>query len=100
MRAFQVTFDELLTNVVMHADGPLDEGVEILLRRDADAVTAVLRYRATAYDPTSRPDPDLDAPVMQRKIGGLGVHLARKLMQRFEYRYEAGCNEITLVRGR
>jgi anti-sigma regulatory factor (Ser/Thr protein kinase) len=100
LRAFQVSFDELLTNVVMHADGPGNEPIDILLRRDADAVVAVLRYRASPYDPTQRREPDTDAALAQREIGGLGVHLVRRLMQRFEYRYDNGCNEVTLARSR
>jgi serine/threonine-protein kinase RsbW len=100
LHAFQVAFDELLTNVVMHADGPDATPIEILLKRDAQQVTAVLRYRADAFDPTVRDAPDTDAPLTERGIGGLGVHLVRNLMQRFDHRYVDGWNEITLARPR
>jgi anti-sigma regulatory factor (Ser/Thr protein kinase) len=100
LRAFQVAFDELLTNVVMHADGPLDAPIEVLLKRDPVEVTALLRYRASAYDPTARPQPDTEASIADREIGGLGVHLVRQLMTRFEHRYVDGWNELTLARPR
>jgi anti-sigma regulatory factor (Ser/Thr protein kinase) len=100
LHAFQVAFDELLTNVVMHADGPAQEPMEILLKRDAQQVTALLRYRASPYDPTARGTPDVDAPLGEREVGGLGVHLVRTLMQRFEHRHVDGWNEITLARAR
>jgi anti-sigma regulatory factor (Ser/Thr protein kinase) len=100
LHAFQVAFDELLTNVVMHADGPAAEPIEILLKRDARQVTAVLRYRASPYDPTARAAPDVDASLAERDVGGLGVHLVRTLMERFEHRHVDGWNEITLARGR
>jgi anti-sigma regulatory factor (Ser/Thr protein kinase) len=100
LRAFQVSFDELLTNVVMHADGPSAEPIDVLLRRDADAVIAVLRYRSSPYDPTARGEPDTDTALTEREVGGLGVHLVRRLMKRFEYRYDNGCNEVTLTRNR
>jgi anti-sigma regulatory factor (Ser/Thr protein kinase) len=100
LHAFQVAFDELLTNVVMHADGPAGEPIEVLLKRDQDEVTALLRYRASAYDPTARDAPDVDAPLADREIGGLGLHLVRNLVQRFEHRYVDGWNELTLTRQR
>jgi anti-sigma regulatory factor (Ser/Thr protein kinase) len=100
LRAYQVAFDELLTNVVMHADGPREAPVEILLKRDAHEITALLRYRASPYDPTARAAPDVDAPLAQREVGGLGVHLVRTLMARFEHRYADGCNELILARAR
>lgn len=100
LRAFQVAFDELLTNVVMHADGPQDAPIEVLLKRDPVEVTALLRYRASAYDPTTRPAPDVEASIAERDIGGLGVHLVRELMTRFEHRYVDGWNELTLARPR
>lgn len=100
LHAFQVAFDELLTNVVMHADGPAHEPMEILLKRDAQQVTALLRYRASPYDPTARAAPDTDAPLSEREVGGLGVHLVRTLMQSFAHRYVDGWNELTLVRPR
>ncbi len=100
LHAFQVAFDELLTNVVMHADGPADEPIEVLLKRDEGEVTALLRYRASAYDPTSRDAPDIGAPLAERPVGGLGVHLVRNLVQRFEHRYVDGWNELTLARTR
>lgn len=100
LHAFQVAFDELLTNVVMHADGPAQEPIEVLLKRDATRVTALLRYRASPYDPTARAAPDVDAGLAEREVGGLGVHLVRTLMERFEHRHVDGWNEITLARGR
>jgi anti-sigma regulatory factor (Ser/Thr protein kinase) len=72
----------------------------VLLKRDQDEVTALLRYRASAYDPTARDAPDVDAPLAEREIGGLGVHLVRNLVQRFEHRYVDGWNELTLTRQR
>ena len=98
LRAFQVAFDELLTNVVMHVTEFGDEPIEVLLKRDPDRVSAVVRYRGAMYDPTRRPPPDTNAPVSERPIGGLGVHLVRTMMDDFRHAYVAGFNELTLVK--
>lgn len=96
LRAFQVAFDEILTNVVAHTTEFPDEPIEVLLKRDPDKVLAVIRYRGVPFDPTAHPPPDTAAPLGQRPVGGLGVHLARTLMDEFRHTYIAGFNELTL----
>lgn len=51
-----------------------------------------------AFDPLSRPPPDISAPAMERPIGGLGVHLIRKLMDGLEYRREDNRNILTMTK--
>lgn len=100
LHALQVSFDELLTNVVMHAGGPPDEPIEVLLRRTETRVEAAIRYRAPAWDPTRAAAPSIDAGLHERTPGGIGLHLVRELMQRFEYRHVDGWNEILVERAR
>ena len=96
LRAFQVAFDELLTNVVAHTTEFPDEPIEVLLKRDPEKVLAVIRYRGVPFDPTRQPEPDTSAKLGDRPIGGLGVHLVRTLMDEFRHTYIAGFNELTL----
>jgi anti-sigma regulatory factor (Ser/Thr protein kinase) len=84
----------------MHAKGASADPVEVLLKRDPVEIVGLLRYRAEPFDPTVRAAPDVDAPLDARPVGGLGVHLVRQLMTRFEHRYADGCNEVTLARPR
>ncbi len=54
---------------------------------------------AVAFNPLEREAPDLNAPLEDRPIGGLGVHLVRKLMD--DVRYErAGARNILTMRKR
>jgi anti-sigma regulatory factor (Ser/Thr protein kinase) len=96
LRAFQVAFDELLTNVIDYAEGGSEEAIAVDLRRDADSWLATIRYRASAYDPTARAAPDTTLSVEDRAIGGLGVHLVRTLMDEFSHRYDHGHNVLSL----
>ena len=98
LRAFQVSFDELLTNVVAHTTEFPDEPIEVLLKRDPEKVLAVIRYRGVPFDPTQHPVPDTAAPIGHRPVGGLGVHLVRTLMDEFRHAYIAGFNELTLLK--
>jgi anti-sigma regulatory factor (Ser/Thr protein kinase) len=48
------------------------------------------------FNPTEHPIPDLDAPLEERKVGGLGIHLVRQIMTSVEYQRVAGKNVVTL----
>ena len=96
-----VTLDEAVTNIVRHgfdADaGPGDILVRVTVE-DA-LVTAVVEDAGRPFDPLAVPPADLNAPMEQRPIGGLGVHLMRSLTQSLDYRRDGDRNVLTLTFG-
>ena len=50
------------------------------------------------FDPLKRQDPDINAPLEQRQIGGLGIYLCKEMMDSVSYRYENGSNILTMVK--
>ena len=50
----------------------------------------------TPYDPFARKDPDLTKPIEERPVGGLGIYMTKRFMDRVEYRYEQGRNVTTV----
>ena len=53
------------------------------------------------FDPfTEAPPPDLDSPVPDRPIGGLGVYLVQQLMDEARYAREDGKNKLTFIKRR
>lgn len=42
-------------------------------------------------------EPAITAPLSERKVGGLGIHLIRKFMDEVEYRREEGKNLLRLI---
>lgn len=50
------------------------------------------------FDPTQQAEPDITSPAEDRKIGGLGIHLVRQLMDEIHYRREEGKNILTLIK--
>lgn len=49
------------------------------------------------FDPLAQPDPDLDADIADRPIGGLGVHLIRELAESVDYRRHEDRNHLSVV---
>lgn len=89
MHAFQVVFDELLTNTIDYAYGgeDPDRSIELRFSHDADAAEAELIDDGIGFDPLQQaPAPELDLELDDRPIGGLGIHLVKSLMDEVEYR--------------
>ena len=65
---------------------------------DSDAITIEIVDSGKPFDPLSdAPEPDLDAAVEERRIGGLGVHLVKTLMDQMHYKRENDQNRLTIV---
>ena len=59
---------------------------------------AVIRFMddGEPYDPTIRPEPDTTLSAGEREIGGLGIFMVRKTMDRVSYAYAGGRNILTV----
>lgn len=98
--AFQLSLEEAVTNVINHGfkDGETHAFTVALSHSAGDRVTAIVTDDAVPYDPLARPPVDTSAPLQEREIGGLGVHLVKKLMDHCHYARREGKNILTLER--
>ena len=91
--------DESATNVIVHGYRGAAGRLEVTVGVEGDQIVVRLVDDAPLFDPTSVPTPDLDLPLDRRPLGGMGVHLARELMDEVRHREpEAGGNELTLIK--
>ncbi len=97
--ALSLCLEELLTNVVNHGsgEGTKETEISLALALIGEEVQVIIEDNGTPYDPTETPEPDLDALLEDRPIGGLGVHLVRELAHRFEYSHEGGKNRVQIA---
>jgi len=83
----QLAVDEACANVVDHAYQGADPGdIEVSCRLDDQILTVQVRDWGTGFDLTSVADPDLDAPLEERTLGGLGLFLVRQVMDDVQFR--------------
>lgn len=99
--AFDLALVEWLTNVISYAYDD-SQGHEILLRffqgPEPGQAQAEIRDDGKEFNPLKLPTPDVNAPLEDRPIGGLGIHLIRQLMDRVDYRRDGNVNILTLTR--
>lgn len=97
--AVNVSVDELLTNTISYGYEDSDpHRIEMTVQMEGTVLVVELSDDARPYDPTAAPDPDIDASIENRPIGGLGVHFVRVLMDSFLYRRSDGRNVVTLTK--
>jgi len=99
--AVDLALEEMVSNVIKHGykDG---DSQHICIRIDVgqDQIMLMVEDSGPPFNPLELPEPDLDKPVDQRPIGGLGVFLVRKTVDRMEYERQRDRNilRITVVR--
>ena len=90
--------EELVLNVMDYGyDAGIHE-IEINLASEEDSLTIEIVDSGKPFDPlTEAPEPDLDASIEDRRIGGLGVYLVRTMMDQTHYKRENEKNHLTMV---
>ena len=87
------TVEELFTNMVKYAKGSASPvRVEIAAVEGGVEVTLVDRD-VERFDPTASPDVNIHAPIDERRPGGLGLHLIRRMVDAIDYRYSDATRE-------
>ena len=99
VRRFHIAFDEILNNVVSYAfpEGKAHE-IEIRWELSGRRLTVIITDDGIPFNPLSVKKPDTTLPLEQRKIGGLGVHLVRGLVDSMSYQRRINRNVLTLVK--
>ncbi|WP_334174959.1 ATP-binding protein [Pseudoxanthobacter sp.] len=96
--ALELVVDEFMTNSVEHGYRDRPAGpVHLSLRLDGNTIAGEITDEGRAFDPTTAPEPDTTAALEDRAIGGLGVHLARSLLDSLSYQ-RRGRQNVVLFR--
>jgi anti-sigma regulatory factor (Ser/Thr protein kinase) len=87
--------EEIVTNVIKYAyDDAGAHEITIELRLTPASALLIVTDDGKEFDPLAAPRPDLDVPLEEKKIGGVGIHLVRTLAERLEYTRAGGKNVI------
>lgn len=95
--AVNLALDELVTNVILYGYEN-SEGKEVVVHIETlgSDLTASVSDDAKPFDPLQVSPPDLNAPLEDRQLGGLGIHLVRSLMDKVTYTREGEKNVLTV----
>jgi anti-anti-sigma factor len=93
--AITMAIEELFTNMVKYnASGLGRIGLEIECN-DNDVVCSLTDPDSDRFDVNAMPDANVHLPVEQRRPGGLGIHLIRRMVDSIDYDYAGRRSRIS-----
>ncbi|NJD23105.1 MAG: ATP-binding protein [Melioribacter sp.] len=92
--------DEACTNIIKHAYKYSPEGnILIKIKFNDPKFSISITDEGSHFDPNKVPEPDLREYYKQKRIGGLGMFLIKKLMDEVNYSTLSGNkNQVILVK--
>jgi anti-sigma regulatory factor (Ser/Thr protein kinase) len=95
----RLAIDEIVSNCVKYGyDDSSEHHIEIEIGFENGSLEIVITDDGHAFNPLDFPEPDTSLPVELRPIGGLGIHLLRKMADRLEYQRADGRNRLALLK--
>ena len=93
-----VVIDEIFSNIAYYAYVLSEGDVTVGVGFDEETHTIVLSFADSGmkYNPLQKDDPDVTLSVEERQIGGMGIFMVKKLMDKVSYEYVEGRNVLTL----
>ena len=92
-----LAIEELVTNCIKYGfDDNEDHLIEVRLSVSASSIAVIVMDDGRPFNPLVVPDPDTSLPLEERPIGGLGIHLLRRMSDEIEYVREGNKNRVTL----
>ncbi len=85
----QLAVDEACTNTIMHGlENDLEQSFQLIIQWEKYEIEVLIRENGKPFDPQSIENPNVLAPLENRRIGGLGIYFIHKIMDALEYRIE------------
>jgi serine/threonine-protein kinase RsbW len=97
--SLNLVLEEALTNIISY--GFDDKGqhiIEINLKKTGSKLLIIIIDDGHEYDPTVKTDPDITLAAEDRPVGGLGIFLIKKIMDKVEYQRKENKNHLILTK--
>lgn len=95
----RLAVDEAYTNIIKHAyKNDKRKSVDIELGYNSKEFWISLLDTGNAFDPNNYSKPDVRQKIKEKKRGGVGVYLIKKLMDDVEYETQGSVNEIRMTK--
>jgi serine/threonine-protein kinase RsbW len=93
----ELALEEALVNIFRYAYPDKPGPVIVSCRTAVDCLAVLLEDEGIAFSVTAVSPPDLNRDMADQKIGGLGIHLIKTLMDEVRYRREGNRNRLELI---
>ena len=93
-----VAVDEIASNIVHYAYKGRAGDLTLMVDFEDCGRKAIITFKDSGmrFNPLEKDDPDVNKNAEERKIGGLGIYIVKKLMDFVSYEYSNGMNVLRL----
>ena len=92
-----LAIEELVTNCIKYGyDDSAEHIIEIELKLSGGELVLTVTDDGHPFNPLELPERNTNLPMEDLPIGGLGIHLLRKMSERMDYARIDGKNRLTL----
>jgi serine/threonine-protein kinase RsbW len=99
LMSLNLVVEEAFTNIVNYAYVDQEQHtIGICINSNDQRLVITLTDDGQPYDPTQKADPDIELPAEKRQVGGLGIFLIRKIMDKVAYERKDNKNNLILTK--
>src|SRR6185436_5473292 len=97
LNAVELSLEEHLMNVISYGySDPAEHEIILRLTLAEDELWIEIEDDGAPFNPLEYPAPDTAVPLEAKPVGGLGIHLMRKMMTALEYSRFEGRNILVM----
>lgn len=98
--ALTLSLDEIVTNVISYGyDDRGEHHIDVALRSGQGVIEVSVVDDGKPFNPLEIRTPDLNRPIDERPVGGLGIYLVKTYMSELEYK-RVGVKNCLIMRKR
>ena len=90
--------EELFTNMVKYTSENINEILLELKKNADDLIIHLTDFDVDPFDITKTAEVDTKQSLEERRVGGLGIHLVKQMIDKIEYEYKDRQSKIILIK--
>lgn len=96
--AVGLAVDEATTNIIEHAYNGKPGSIDLRCWVEQSDLYIELRDRGKSFRPALVPPPTTSGPLRARRVGGLGLHFMRLMMDEIEFSRDESGNRLLMIK--
>ena len=90
--------EEVFVNIAKYAYKDKNGKCIITIKNTENSIEFTFEDNGVQFNPLEKELPDVTLPKEKRNIGGLGIYLVKKTMDKIEYKYENNTNILKIIK--
>lgn len=92
-----LALEEFVSNIILYGyEAEERHPIEVVMVLEKEALIFEIRDSGKPFNPLERPDPDFSEPFDEREAGGMGIYLARSIMDQLHYKRDRDQNVLIM----